>query len=459
MTDLTEIFTVNIDELNERGLGHSVIWRKNELGNKRKLTLTIPNVLPNEKVRVAVKRPDRRRWRTQPGEIIEAHEDRVVPRCPHFALCGGCVWQHWDYEAQLIEKTNRVKQFLEKENFDARVVQNAIGMNEPWFYRNKMELTFAVDGSLGFHEQGNFRKIIPIETCYLMSTEMKNVALKIGRWAKDYQLPGYNKLKHEGLLRHVMVRQSAATGELMIAIFATEGPDQVTGLKNLIEIIEREFPYVKSFLWMENRLIADRAQAEDVHVLSGREFIYDELMGFRFRLWYDTFFQTNPIQAEKLVELALDMARVQPTEWMIDLFCGVGTFSLPFAQRVEELIGIEIVEKSIESAKRNAKDNGITNTHFLARDARRGMDEVVNEFGVPDVLLLDPPRSGAGGKVMRKIGRTKANRIIYVSCNPESFAWDIKQLEPFGYTLETVQPVDLFPQTHHIELVALLTKE
>ncbi len=144
---------------------------------------------------------------------------------------------------------------------------------------------------------------------------------------------------------------------------------------------------------------------------------------------------------------------------MIDLFCGVGTFSLPFARRVRELVGIEIVETSIESAKRNASDNGVNNTHFLAKDARHGLIEMIEKFGSPNLLLLDPPRSGAGGKVMRRIARSKPERIVYVSCNPLSLATDIKELIPFGYTLEKVQPVDLFPQTYHVECVALLSKE
>lgn len=144
---------------------------------------------------------------------------------------------------------------------------------------------------------------------------------------------------------------------------------------------------------------------------------------------------------------------------MIDLFCGVGTFSLPFASRVEKLAGIEIVESSIESAKRNASDNGLSNTFFLAKDARKGIDEVLESFGRPELLLLDPPRSGAGGKVMRRIGRSQPERIVYVSCNPETFATDIKELEPFGYTLKAVQPVDLFPHTVHVEAVALLVRE
>mgnify|MGYP001201176014 FL=1 len=152
------------------------------------------------------------------------------------------------------------------------------------------------------------------------------------------------------------------------------------------------------------------------------------------------------------------MGQPNQSEKMIDLFCGVGTFSLPFATQVKALAGIEIVETSIESAKRNAKDNGISNTHFLAKDARRGIDQILEEFGTPELLLLDPPRSGAGGKVMRRIGRAQPDRVVYVSCNPETFATDIKELEPFGYELKQVQPVDLFPQTVHVELVALMTR-
>lgn len=194
------------------------------------------------------------------------------------------------------------------------------------------------------------------------------------------------------------------------------------------------------------------------HTLAGRDFIYDEMDGYRFRVWFDTFFQTNPTQAQKLVDLAVEMAEPKKSENMIDLFCGVGTFSLPFASRVGKLVGIEIVESSIESAKRNAGDNGIDNTTFLAQDARTGLAQVLETFGRPELLLLDPPRSGAGGKVMRRIGRSQPERIVYVSCNPDTFATDIKQLEPFGYTLKVVQPVDLFPHTVHVECCALLVR-
>ncbi|MCB5935532.1 23S rRNA (uracil(1939)-C(5))-methyltransferase RlmD [Caldibacillus thermoamylovorans] len=460
-TTVGSSFITEIRQLDKNGAGQAVVWHENEKGNSKKLKLTVPETLPGEKVRVTVDKPERRRRKAVLEEIIEAHPERIGPACPHFSLCGGCVWQHWQYAGQLQEKTNHVKHALEAQGFEPYLVQDTMGMEDPWHYRNKMEFTFSPDGTLGLHEQGNFRKIISLETCLIAGKKMVEAAMDIAKWASDHHLSGYNKDTHEGLLRHLMVRESFATGEMMLALFATEAPDGNLreAASDLIDRIEAKFPEVKSLLWLENRDWADRTQSEKTHVLSGRDFIYDELSGFRYRIWYDTFFQTNPTQAQKLVDLAIEMGQPKKNEKMIDLFCGVGTFSLPFAKQVKELRGIEIVETSIESAKRNAKDNRITNTHFLARDARHGIDEVIDSFGTPELLLLDPPRSGAGGKVMRKIGRAQPERIVYVSCNPDTFATDMKELRPFGYQLELVQPVDLFPHTVHVECCALLIKK
>ncbi|WP_442893547.1 23S rRNA (uracil(1939)-C(5))-methyltransferase RlmD [Bacillus sp. 2205SS5-2] len=447
----------DIEQFDSKGSGIAINWRENEHGNPKKLKLTIPQTLLGEKVRVTVDQPERRRRKAMPDEILEAHPERTDAPCPHFERCGGCVWQHWEYSGQLSQKTEHVKQAIKAQGFDPNLVENTIGMDEPWRYRNKMEFTFSPDGSLGLHEQGNFRKIISLETCLIASEEMVAAAMEVADWVKDHELKGYNKDLHEGLLRHLMVRQSFATGELMLALFATEAPeDHQTAVADLVHRIGEKFPSVKSLLWLENTNWADRTQSEKNHLLAGRDFIYDEMDGYRFRLWFDTFFQTNPTQAQKLVDLAIEMGQPKKTEKMIDLFCGVGTFSLPFASKVGELAGIEIVESSIESAKRNAKDNGIENTTFLAKDARKGIDEMLESFGRPELLLLDPPRSGAGGKVMRRIGRSQPERIVYVSCNPDTFATDIKELEAFGYSLQGVQPVDLFPHTVHVECVASL---
>lgn len=450
-------FVVAIDHLDDRGAGRAYVPRENKKGKIKRQRVTIPYTLPGETVEATLVPPYRNK-RARVDKIIESHPERIVARCPHFERCGGCSWQHLTYDAQLEQKTNQVKRFLDEQGFNPSLVRPTMRANSQWHYRNKMEFTFGPDGSLGLHEQGNFRNIIPLETCLIARKEMVEATMEVADWAREHQLPGYHKETHEGLLRHLMVRHSEATGEMMLALFATESPEHIPASTDLVRRIEKKFPQVKSFMWLENSDIADRAQAETSHILLGRDFIFDELAGYRYRLWFDTFFQTNPAQAEKLVELAIEMGKPEKSECMIDLFCGVGTFSLPFASRVRELVGVEIVETSIESAKRNATDNKITNTHFLAKDARHGLTEVINTFGSPDLLLLDPPRSGAGGKVMRRIARSKPSRIVYVSCNPQTFATDIKELIPFGYKLEKVQPVDLFPQTYHVELVALLSR-
>lgn len=455
-----ETHTVTIEKLDKKGSGMGAVWRDTGGSNPRKLKLNVPQTLIGEEAEVTVSNPNRKVARVLADEIIKESPERIEAACPHFELCGGCVWQHWSYKNQLEYKTDEVKRFLNLHGFDTSVVKNALGAENPWEYRNKMEFTFGRDGSLGMHELGNFRKVIDLDTCLIAGDEMVEAMLEVSEWRKEFNLSGYDKDQHTGLLRNLMVRQSQKTDELMLAVFATESPDGAlqNAVDNLIARITAKFKNVKSLMWMENRDWADMAQSEKTHTLYGRDYINDEMYGYKYRIWFDTFFQTNPAQAEKLVDLAIEMADAKKQERMIDLFCGVGTFSLPFAARVKELAGIEIVESSIESAKRNAGDNGIDNTFFLAKDARRGMDEVLETWGIPDLLMLDPPRSGAGGKVMRRIGRLQTDRVVYVSCNPESFADDITWLREFGYELEQVQPVDLFPHTVHVEVVSILRR-
>src|SRR5690625_775978 len=212
-------FQTTIEGLNNRGAGRASIRRENKHGKIKKEKLAIPYTLPGEVVKATLMPPYRKKI-ARVDEVIKAHPDRIEPKCPHFGRCGGCTWQHWTYEAQLREKTAYVKQLIKSQGFDESLVANTIGAEDEWNYRNKMEFTFAPDGSLGLHELYKYNKVIPLETCYIASDAVVSVTLEVAEWAKRHQLTGYNKEKHEGLLRHLLVRHSHSTGEVMVALFA-----------------------------------------------------------------------------------------------------------------------------------------------------------------------------------------------------------------------------------------------
>ncbi|OFO55055.1 23S rRNA (uracil(1939)-C(5))-methyltransferase RlmD [Nosocomiicoccus sp. HMSC059G07] len=456
----SRIYDVTIKSFNKKGQGVTKYRRDDWEGKGKNLRLTVPRTIPGEVVRVNVPNAmNRKSAFTHPIEIIKKDENRIDAPCKYFDICGGCQWQHFDYNAQLKVKENAVKMHIENNGFDPSVIRPIIGAENMWRYRNKMEFTFGSNGELGLHEMDNFRNIIDLDSCLIAGAETEKVMNIVSEWAKQSGIKTYNKDTKEGILRYLMVRESQHTGEVMCAIFAADDPERYEAeINQLLKTLVSEIENIESITWSKNTDLADMTQSERTVVLHGRDYIHDEMYGFNYRLWFDTFFQTNPRQAEKLVDLAIEFANPTKDQSMIDLFCGVGTFSLPFATRVKRLAGIEIVESSIESAKQNAEDNDVTNTYFLAKDARRGIDEVLENWGRPDVIMLDPPRSGAGGKVMRRIGRLQTDRVVYVSCNPETFAKDITWLRDFGYELKIVQPVDLFPHTVHVELVALLSR-
>lgn len=457
----TLVMDAIIERVDRKGRGViNYVHPPKEGSNGKKLTVFVRNTVPGDKVRITVENAKgRRKADVDFDELLEPGPSRNLDVPINRAISGGVPLQSMKYEDQLAYKSEAVKQHLAKQEFDPSVVRPIIGMDEPVRYRNKMELTFGPNGELGMHQQGNYRKIIDLEDSILAPKVMVDVKHEVSKWQKDHQLPGYEKDSHAGLLRHLMMRKSFETDELMVVIFATEGPDTVQkAVEDLVDRLANKFENLKSLLWIEFAGIVDRIQTDASHLLYGRDYINDTLGGFHYRIFQDTFFQANPPQAQKMVDIALEMADVQSDMKTLDLFCGVGTFSLPFAEKSKALAGIEIVESSINSAKRNAVDNNISNTYFLASDARRGLVEIQEKWGQPDLLLLDPPRSGAGGKVMRGIGRLSTDKIVYVSCNPESFAEDIVWLKDYGYELKIVQPVDQFPHTTHVEIVALLEK-
>ncbi len=383
--------------------------------------------------------------------------------CPHFGDCGGCDYQDVPYPEQLERKGQSVVWAFESGGFPAEVIEDPIAPGAPLRYRNKMEFTFDSCGRPGLHRKGQYRSIVPIETCQLCSEDMERVLVRVAGWSAAWNLSGYDKRERTGLLRHLGLR-SSVDGDLLVAIY-TSREKLEPHEERAIAALEDELHGlpVRSLLWVVNPARADAAVSSEgeTTILSGSDHIIDRLSGFEFRIGVDTFFQINPAGAETLIEVVRELAmESQGSGFLLDLFSGVGTFSLPLARDFapEPVVGIEIVPSSVASARENAARNGLNNAHFVESDARRGMPEVIDTWGTPGRILLDPPRSGAGGKVMRRIGRAETDRVIYVSCNPESLIVDAGQLADFRYRISRAIPVDMFPQTAHVECVALFTR-
>lgn len=457
----TEILEVTIDSLDHKGIGFARYIHPPEKGPHGKhLLLSIDHVVPGDKVRVTVPNAKgRHKAGIQFDELLSPSPDRNLDMPVDRDMAAGAPLQFMKYEAQLAHKENLLKGYLGEAGFDTDLVKPIMGMENPYRYRNKMELTFGANGALGMHQSGNYNRVIDMEDSILAPEVMVEIKKIVSQWQKDYQFPGLDKDTKEGLLCNLLMRQSFSTGEIMVAIYASEKPDAyMDAINDLSDRLTSAHPTIESFQWLVKNGGTERSYDNDPYVIYGRDFINDELQGFKFRIWPDTFFQVNPVQAEKMVDTALEMAQVEPEMRVLDLFCGIGTFSLPLARASKDVAGIEIVEDSIMSAKRNAADNGLDNTFFMASDARWGMKELPELWGQPDLLLLDPPRNGAGGKVMRAIGRLATDRIVYVSCGPKSLASDLIWLTEFGYEVIEVQPVDQFPHTAHLETIVLLKK-
>lgn len=457
----TEVLDVTIDYINTKGQGVAFYEHPADLGNMGKsLVLFMPNVVPGDQVRVTVPNAKgRKRAYLEFDEILKPGKDRNLDNPNKPTIAGGAPLQYMNYDAQLKYKEDLVKEYLAKDDFDTNLVRPIIGMENPNHYRNKMDFTFGPNGELGMHEQGNFNNIIDLEESLLAPEVMLKIRKIVSKWQKYHNLQGYEKVSHEGLLRQLMIRESQATGEIMVVFFATGAPEDIPdAINDLVLRLMTKFKKIVSILWMENAHISDQMIAEQHHVLYGREYINEVLNGFHYKLYFDTFFQANSSQAEVMVATALDMVKKHDHMRILDLFCGIGTFSLPFAKIANELIGIELVEQSIRSAKENAQNAGLTNTKFLVSDARQGLEKLKETWETPDILILNPPRSGAGGKMMRSVGRYGSNNIIYISCNPKTLADDLKWLRDFGYELKEAHPIDQFPHTVHVETVVLMEK-
>jgi 23S rRNA (uracil1939-C5)-methyltransferase len=405
--------------------------------------------------------------------------DGTLPRCAVFGVCGGCLLQDVSYPAQWAWKVERVRRELARVGVPAARVAEGWPASNPYAYRNKMEFTFGTDGLPGLHRRGGFGSVVPLTTCPIALPQINRALSAVYAWAAAEKLPGYDKRTGEGFLRHVMVRASEGRGEWLV-LLTTTSPERLDGgtsrweaaLRRLIDRLATEPGFV-SLAWTLDESPGDALHGLDRPVLRyGSAAIEETLGGFRFRIEPATFFQTNTPQAERLVQRVLALAAPNPGDRVLDLYAGTGTFTLPLARAVGpsgDVLGVDYVEAAVRAGFANATANGLAHTRWIAGTVRAVLAELAKGRSwpvtcgeplpvawQPDLVVLDPPRAGAGPKVMGRMARLAPRRIVYVSCNPAALATDLAFLAPYGYRLTTAEPLDLFPQTPHVETVALL---
>jgi 23S rRNA (uracil1939-C5)-methyltransferase len=411
----------------------------------------VRDAVPGDRVRAVVTKRKKAYAEARAVDVLEPSPQRVAPVADH----PGAPWQVLPYERQLAVKAEQVQDALRRiGGLDGYALEPIVPAVEQWRYRNKLEYSFGTGtaGELicGFHAPGSWERIEHVEDC-LLASEAGNRARRAAlAWCRERRLVAYDRRAQSGLLRNLVVREGRRTGDLQVRLVTS---DERVDLDGFAEAVG-----AGSVLWTRAQDVGETTTGGVTEVLNGTETIDEELGGLRFRISADAFFQTNTEMAEQLYALAGEYADLKGWERLYDLFCGIGTIGLSLATRAAEVWGLEIVEEAIGDAMANARLNEIDNARFFAGDVRLAMRDLVERAGRPDVLVVDPPRAGLSAKVVRRVVEAAPKRIVYVSCNPTTLAPNAAQLVEAGYALRRVRPVDMFPQTPHIECVALLER-
>jgi 23S rRNA (uracil1939-C5)-methyltransferase len=419
--------------------------------------------LPGDLVQARITRI-RRRWAEGRLEsILTEGPDRVPPACPHVARCGGCRFQDLDYSAQCRLKERQVRETLERlGGLIAPPVRPIVPAPATTRYRNKMEFGFAPgpDGGpvLGLHERGTFDRVFALEQCLLPSELTVTIVLRTARFAREHAWTAYDPRQHTGIARHLVVRHLAHTGQCAVNLVAAS--DRLPGLDEWAREIAALSPEVRSVTLLLNASRAQVATGDEERVLAGEPAIVERLSGLEFEASAAAFLQTNSDQAEVLYRAAVDAARLDGSETVLDLYCGTGTLTLLFARAARSAIGVESVAPAVEAAARNAVRNGAGNARFVCGEARAVLREWARgerpDPPHPDVVVVDPPRAGLHPRVVARVAELEPSRIVYVSCNPATLARDIRDFATHGYQTDEITPFDMFPHTPHIECVARL---
>lgn len=438
------------------------------------LVVFVPFVAPGDIVDLQLYR---RKHKYAEGRVLKIHkysDVRTEPFCSHFGICGGCKWQHLPYEQQLFYKQKQVEDNLIRiGKISFPEVSPIKGSSKIRFYRNKLEFTFSnkswltqeelnseqtfdCRNALGFHIPGMFDKVLDIKKCWLQDDISNLIRLEIRKYTIEHDYPFFDLREQSGLMRNIIVR-TASTGEIMlIVVFFRKDTEKIQALMSHIAEV---FPQITSLLYIINQKANDTITDQKVHVFRGRDYIIESMEGLQFKVGPKSFYQTNSEQAYELYKIVRDFAGLNGTELVYDLYTGTGTIANFIASQAHKVIGIEYVPEAIEDAKVNSALNGIENILFYAGDMKDILtQDFINEHGRPDVIITDPPRAGMHDDVIKTILFTEPGKIVYVSCNPATQARDLGLLDE-KYKVTRVQPVDMFPHTHHVENVVLLKKK
>jgi 23S rRNA (uracil1939-C5)-methyltransferase len=413
--------------------------------------------LPGDTVRARVTKVKRNHAEALALEVLEAGAQRVDAPCAHYPACGGCRFQDLAYEAQAAAKEAQVADALRRlGGILEPPLEPILGAESQFHYRNKLEYSFTATPSgpaLGFHKAGRWDEVLEIERCWLTTELGNSIRNAVRDWARAEGLAVYDQGEQSGYLRHLVVREGRNTGQALVQLVTAAG--ERFDRARFVEAL-RQFAEVRSIHWAVNESPAEVTNLPTT-LLWGDEAIEERLSGLRFRVRPNAFLQTNTAMAEQLYGLAREYAALTGNETVFDLYCGIGTIGLAMAADALTVWGVEVSEESVACALENAELNGITNVAFFAGEVGQSLEDLRDRAGEPDVVVVDPPRAGLSGKAVRRIGRLAPQRVVYVSCNPTTLAGNVKELvRDFGYTLQRVRPVDMFPHTPHVEAVALL---
>ncbi|MBL7717470.1 MAG: 23S rRNA (uracil(1939)-C(5))-methyltransferase RlmD [Flavipsychrobacter sp.] len=435
--------------------------------------LFVENAVPGDVVNVRITKSKKNWAEGKVTELVSPSPDRVTPFCQHFGVCGGCKWQMLPYTKQLEYKQQQVHDQLQRIGQVAfPPLQPIVGSPVERYYRNKLEFTFstqryrtneeikAAEGetflpepALGFHAPGLFDKVVPIHTCYLQQEPTNLLLSSLREYTEKHQLPYYDYRKQYGWLRNVILR-IARTGEILINLVMHHEDEQ--NRVGILEHLKATIPGITSLHYTINPKMNDSIHDLDVICYHGKPYIEETLEDFRYKISPKSFFQTNTYQAEALYRITREFAGLTGNEVLYDLYCGTGSIGIFCSKKAGKIIGIEMIEDAIKDAKENASMNGLENCTFYAGDVSAiCTDEFFAAHGKPDVIITDPPRAGMHEKLVQQLLKMRAPKVVYVSCNPATQARDLQLLDE-AYKVTRLQPVDMFPHTHHIENVALL---